>query len=1185
MPSRRRRRTQMRLWAICGLALGPASLVFADPPSSDNYRLVFADEFNGTSLNAAKWAAASPSWTMPNSNSSATASDVSVGNGVLTLTANRPSSAVSFNSGSISSYNTYSFTGGYVEARILLPTTVGSWPAFWGLYTGWPPEADIMEYPLTTDGGGGAEGYGYNSNQYSTNYHYTNSSGDAAAGAGVVTTGSSLAGTWHTYGMDWIPGTSMTFYLDGTAVQSYTGSSVAQMQYMYMIFDYAVGGWPGAPSTTQWPAGHSDQMEVDWVRLWQSNPNSDATSNWNISGGGAFTTAGNWTEGVPAYGNETAYFGRVGTASTASITLGSWQLFGGITFDGLASGTLAGTTAYTLGTTSNQIQLASKTSSGGTVTIQATAASTANQAVNAAVELWSNTEVENNMTGGQTLSLNGNLSGAGNLNVDGVGTVIISGTGSYTGTTTIGSAQGPAIVLAEGNSALSNTTVVIGAAGNSTTARLELSGGYTLPNAITLSGRNTNSPGIENLSGNNTLTGAISANIGGGNYQIQSDAGVLTLSGAASGGVALQALASGSRTFTLQGAGNGLVSGKIQNGSGVVSVIQAGPGTWSLSAANTYTGSTTVSGGTLQLLGSAAPIASYSFSPATVSGTNVTNTGVGGSALNATFNISGGTGSVTTTGGPFAGTGALVLNGNGSYLNVNSGITSFANTSSWTISAWVKTTQAGFTILNKETAGSNWGNSNSTFYLGVQGQSGTASGGVPVAVRYAGGWLSGTTTPAVDNGTWQMVTYTDTGTTQTVYVDGVAETTTQGFGNGDIGNDIRFGIGGTGEADGNTVSSGSIGAINIYTSALSSAQIQNLYTSNSASIATTNILPSATPIALTSTSAVLDLEAVNQTIPSLTGPVGSAMILGTNSSLTIANTTSSEFDGSVTGNGSINEPNAGTFTLGGATIAYTGSTNIGSGAIFNLAANNTSTGILTRTIGAVTINANGKIALAPATSHTTRQLLVAPSFTDNGLLDLSNNDIIIQGVGPSGLTTIAAGIKKGFNNGNWQGTSGITSSSAASATNHLTALGVIQNDNGSGAPIYSTFDGTPVADADVLIKYTYYGDATLDGKVDGSDYSRIDNGYLKNLTGWSNGDFNYDGAINGSDYTLIDNAFNSQGAQLTTSLASPDAIATAELAGTSSVPEPSSLSIVALTALAMLGRFSRSFPRIHRSHL
>jgi hypothetical protein len=67
-----------------------------------------------------------------------------------------------------------------------------------------------------------------------------------------------------------------------------------------------------------------------------------------------------------------------------------------------------------------------------------------------------------------------------------------------------------------------------------------------------------------------------------------------------------------------------------------------------------------------------------------------------------------------------------------------------------------------------------------------------------------------------------------------------------------------------------------------------------------------------------------------------------------------------------------------------------------------------------------------------------------------------------------------------------------------------------------------------------LVKFTYYGDANLDGKVDGADYSRIDAGYLAHgaATGWFNGDFDYDGAINGSDYTLIDNAFNTQGAAL-----------------------------------------------------
>ncbi len=98
------------------------------------------------------------------------------------------------------------------------------------------------------------------------------------------------------------------------------------------------------------------------------------------------------------------------------------------------------------------------------------------------------------------------------------------------------------------------------------------------------------------------------------------------------------------------------------------------------------------------------------------------------------------------------------------------------------------------------------------------------------------------------------------------------------------------------------------------------------------------------------------------------------------------------------------------------------------------------------------------------------------------------------------------------------------------------------------------FDAYNSASSDVLIKYTYYGDATLQGQVTGTDYSRIDNGYLTNGLGWFNGDFNFDGIINGSDYTLIDNAFNQQGASLAAQIASPSATASAEVASSSVIP-------------------------------
>ena len=76
------------------------------------------------------------------------------------------------------------------------------------------------------------------------------------------------------------------------------------------------------------------------------------------------------------------------------------------------------------------------------------------------------------------------------------------------------------------------------------------------------------------------------------------------------------------------------------------------------------------------------------------------------------------------------------------------------------------------------------------------------------------------------------------------------------------------------------------------------------------------------------------------------------------------------------------------------------------------------------------------------------------------------------------------------------------------------------------------------------------------------------------ITGWFNGDFNYDGVINGSDYTLIDNAFNSQGAQIAAEIATP----TAQIAGgavSSSVPEPTTLGLLGIGALGLLGRRNR----------
>ena len=62
------------------------------------------------------------------------------------------------------------------------------------------------------------------------------------------------------------------------------------------------------------------------------------------------------------------------------------------------------------------------------------------------------------------------------------------------------------------------------------------------------------------------------------------------------------------------------------------------------------------------------------------------------------------------------------------------------------------------------------------------------------------------------------------------------------------------------------------------------------------------------------------------------------------------------------------------------------------------------------------------------------------------------------------------------------------------------------------------------------MKFTYGGDANLDGRINIDDYGRID-GHVSqsgSAFGWFNGDFNLDGKINIDDYGIIDGNINQQ---------------------------------------------------------
>jgi autotransporter-associated beta strand protein len=271
-------------------------------------------------------------------------------------------------------------------------------------------------------------------------------------------------------------------------------------------------------------------------------------------------------------------------------------------------------------------------------------------------------------------------------------------------------------------------------------------------------------------------------------------------------------------------------------------------------------------------------------------------------------------------------------------------------------------------------------------------------------------------------------------------------------------------------------------------------------------------------------------------------------------------------------------------TAAGATLNASGASNAGLSTTTALTDNGTTniganagTGIRAVRMASVNIGATGQLNVVSSSLQTNRSVLVTGMFTEtgNGTLDLGANDMIVSNAGAMGLTNVTNEIKSGFANGLWTG-AGIQSSAAAGDSTHLTALGVILNNNtyGSAKP----FDTITPGANDVLIKYTYYGDADLSGHVDGTDYSLIDSGYGGAGTGWQYGDFNYDGVIDGSDYSLIDNTFNQQSSA---GYAVQIATQTSEIALVSTtVPEPGSLGLLAFGAFAVASLAGRTKRRL-----
>ena len=269
--------------------------------------------------------------------------------------------------------------------------------------------------------------------------------------------------------------------------------------------------------------------------------------------------------------------------------------------------------------------------------------------------------------------------------------------------------------------------------------------------------------------------------------------------------------------------------------------------------------------------------------------------------------------------------------------------------------------------------------------------------------------------------------------------------------------------------------------------------------------------------------------------------------------------------------------NHGTTSITGAgivpTVDGTGSLTIATAAS-SLAANSIAQGSLSINDGVVTIaplvdhpdiSASVVLGQYNGVDPAVRGLL---SIAGTGKLDLADNDLILHSDPlnrQDDYQQVFNAIKSGLAGGAWTG-GGLTSSAAKNQdpAKRYAGLASMINDKGGGEGAwYLKFDGVDVTVNDILAKYSWNGDANLDGVVNADDYFRIDAGFITQAGGYQNGDFNYDRVVNADDYFLIDSAFLGQAGPLSAaSHAMP-------------VPEPSGMAAVAMGIMCLAVRRKR----------
>ena len=258
--------------AVCGGGSTSPGTTGGPPPPPPTrpakWDLVWADEFDGTTLDANSWIAVDGAVNVNNELEYYTPSDVYLENGNLVLRSQRRSmGGRGYTSGEVRTGTKRVVSrGSAVEWRTQVPSGKGIWPANWlvatactgitGCGSSWPPEIDVLEM----------KGSQPNVNIMT---HWWGSYPGQHSQTTTYDTGVDLSAAFHVYRLEWFPD-SIAWYIDGTRRAMHTQNVTSGS--LQLVMNTAVGGvFDGAPTSgTVFP----QYQRVDYVRVYRDTANA-----------------------------------------------------------------------------------------------------------------------------------------------------------------------------------------------------------------------------------------------------------------------------------------------------------------------------------------------------------------------------------------------------------------------------------------------------------------------------------------------------------------------------------------------------------------------------------------------------------------------------------------------------------------------------------------------------------------------------------------------------------------------------------------------------------------------------------------------------------------------------------------------------------------------------------------------